>query len=92
MNVLKLEKIGYNDEYEVYGTKIILKEEETKFEAHLNGKHHKFTLPMAGKHNVLNAILGISVANKLGVTFESMEKGIANLKATSMRLTTYKKK
>ncbi|MBU3106577.1 UDP-N-acetylmuramoyl-tripeptide--D-alanyl-D-alanine ligase [Clostridium gasigenes] len=87
----KITKTGYNHEYEVYGTNIILKEEETEFEAHLNGKHHKFTLPMAGKHNVLNAMLAISVANKLGVTFESMEKGIANLEATSMRLQLIKK-
>lgn len=87
----KITKIGYNHEYEVYGTNIILKEEETEFEAHLDGKHHRFILPMAGKHNVLNAMLAIAVANKLGVTFESMEKGIANLEATSMRLQLIKK-
>lgn len=87
----KITKIGYNHEYEVYATNIILKEEETKFEVSLNGKHHKFTLPMAGKHNVLNAMLAISVANKLGVTLESMERGIVNLQATSMRLQVIKK-
>lgn len=87
----KIIKIGYNHEYEVYGTNIILKEEETEFEANLDGKHHKFRLPMAGKHNVLNAMLAIAVANKLGLTFESMEKGIANLEATSMRLQLIKK-
>lgn len=87
----KITKIGYNHEYEVYATNIILKEEEIEFEANLNGKSHKFNLPMAGKHNVLNAMLAIGVASKLGVTFESMEKGIANLEATSMRLELIKK-
>lgn len=87
----KIIKIGYNHEYDVYGNNIILMEEKTKFEAHLNGEAHKFTLPMAGKHNVLNAMLAIAVANKLGVTFESMDKGIANLEATSMRLQLIKK-
>lgn len=87
----KITKIGYNHEYEVYGTNIILEEEKTKFEANLNGKSHKFTLPMAGKHNVLNAMLAIAVANKLGLNFESMERGIANLEATSMRLQVIKK-
>lgn len=87
----KITKIGYNHEYDVYGNNIILMEEETKFEAHLNEETHKFTLPMPGKHNVLNAMLAIAVANKLGVTFESMEKGIANLEATSMRLQLIKK-
>lgn len=87
----KITKIGYNHEYEVYGTNIILKEEEIEFEANLNEKHHKFKLQVAGKHNVLNAMLAIAVANKLGLTFESMEKGIANLEATSMRLQLIKK-
>ncbi|MGL5086185.1 MAG: UDP-N-acetylmuramoyl-tripeptide--D-alanyl-D-alanine ligase [Clostridium sp.] len=87
----KITKIGYNHEYDVYGNNIILMEEETKFEAHINEKAHKFTLPMAGKHNVLNAMLAIAVADKLCVTFESMEKGIANLEATSMRLQLIKK-
>ncbi|MGL5352670.1 MAG: UDP-N-acetylmuramoyl-tripeptide--D-alanyl-D-alanine ligase, partial [Clostridium sp.] len=87
----KITKIGYNHEYDVYGSNIILMEEETKFEAHINEEAYKFTLPMAGKHNVLNAMLAIAVANRLGVTFESMDKGIANLEATSMRLQLIKK-
>lgn len=87
----KITKIGYNHEYEVNATNIILKEEEVQFDVRVNEDYHKFTLPMAGKHNVLNAMLAIGVAHKLGVTFESMEKGIANLEATSMRLQLIKK-
>lgn len=82
----KIEKIGYNHEYDVYATNIILRENSTEFTAHSNGKEYTFNLPMAGKHNVLNSMLAIQIALNLGVSFEEMEKGLKNLEATSMRL------
>ena len=50
-----------------------------------------FTLPMAGKHNVLNCMLAICVAKNLGLSFEDMKEGLKNLEATSMRLQMIKK-
>ena len=41
---------------------------------------------MVGEHNVLNALVGIQIAKKFGLTFEEMEKGLENFNATSMRL------
>ena len=87
----KVEKIGYNHEYDVYASNIILREEETEFLAHANGEKAVFTLPMAGKHNVLNSMLAIAVAKNLGVTFEEMKSGLKNIEATSMRLQLIKK-
>ncbi|GAB6170361.1 UDP-N-acetylmuramoyl-tripeptide--D-alanyl-D-alanine ligase [Clostridium carnis] len=84
-------KIGYNHEYDVIATNIILEEDKTIFDVVLNKERYTFKLPMAGKHNVLNAMLAIKVADSLGVTFEEMEKGINNLEATSMRLQVIKK-
>ena len=46
---------------------------------------------MAGKHNVLNAMLAIEVAECLGVSFNEMILGLDNLEATSMRLQVIKK-
>ena len=71
-NRFKVEKIGYNHEYDVYASNIILKEEETEFLAHAFGEEAVFNLPMAGKHNVLNTMLAIEVANCLNVSFEEM--------------------
>ena len=68
----KVKKIGYNHEYDVYASNIILREDETKFSAHAFGEEAVFTLPMAGKHNVLNAMLAIEVAECLGVSFNEM--------------------
>ena len=90
-NRFKVEKIGYNHEYDVYASNIILKEEETEFLAHAFGEEAVFNLPMAGKHNVLNTMLAIEVANCLNVSFEEMIKGLENLEATSMRLQVIKK-
>ena len=90
-NVFKVKKIGYNHEYDVYASNIILREEETEFLAHAFGEEAVFNLPMAGKHNVLNTMLAIEVAECLNVSFKQMVKGLENLEATSMRLQVIKK-
>lgn len=87
----KVKKIGYNHEYDVYASNIILREEETEFLAHAFGEEAVFNLPMAGKHNVLNTMLAIEVSECLGVSFKQMVKGLENLEATSMRLQVVKK-
>lgn len=87
----EIKKIGYNHEYDVYASNIILEEDKTTFTACSKEKEVVFEIPMAGKHNVLNSLLAIEVANKLKVSFEQMKKGLKNLEATSMRLQVIKK-
>lgn len=87
----KIKKTGYNHEYDIYATNIILRENSTEFTAHHKGEEYTFNLPMAGKHNVLNSMLAIDIAINLGVSFEEMNKGLKNLEATSMRLQVIKK-
>ena len=83
-------KIGYNHEYDVYAFNIILEEDKTTFTVKDKEEEIIFTIPMAGKHNVLNSMLAIEVAKKLNVTFDEMKRGIKNLEATSMRLQVIK--
>ena len=90
-NVFKVKKIGYNHEYDVYASNIILREDETEFLAHAFGEEAVFTLPMAGKHNVLNTMLAIEVAECLNVSFKEMILGLENIEATSMRLQVIKR-
>ena len=87
----EIKKIGYNHEYDVYASNIILEEDKTIFTVCDKEKEEVFTIPMAGKHNVLNSMLAIGVAKKLKVSFEEMKKGLQNLEATSMRLQVIKK-
>lgn len=49
------------------------------------------TLPMVGKHNVLNSLLAYGVCKEFNVSIEDINEGIKNLEATSMRLDIIKK-
>ena len=98
INLLKIKnkcfeilRIGYNHEYDVNAFNIILKEDNTTFSIKDKSHEYIFNIPMAGKHNILNSMLAIAVAKKLGVSFEEMQEGIKNLEATSMRLQVIKK-
>jgi UDP-N-acetylmuramate--alanine ligase len=45
-------------------------------------------LPMAGEHNVLNALAAIAVARELGVSAEDIRKGLAGFGGVRRRFTT----
>jgi UDP-N-acetylmuramate--alanine ligase len=45
-------------------------------------------IPLAGEHNVLNALAGIAVARELGVTDEAIRKGLADFGGVRRRFTT----
>ena len=83
----KIEKIGYDESYDVCARNVELTSEKTSFDVVTKDKEsYRFTLNMVGQHNVLNALLGIQISRDFGLTFEEMEKGLENFNATSMRL------
>jgi len=87
-----LQKTGYDESYDLYAKNVKLTCDTTSFEVVTKDNNtHIFTLNMVGEHNVLNALLGIQIGLDLGLTFEEMEKGLENFKATSMRLEFIKK-
>lgn len=82
-----LEKIGYDQCYDLYAKNIELTSETTAFDVVTKeNKSYRFTLNMVGQHNVLNALIGIQISKDFGLTFEEMEEGLKNFNATSMRL------
>ncbi len=83
---INVERTGYDKTYDLYAENIELTSESTSFDAVCGSKRHRFKLNMIGEHNVLNALLGIQISRDFGLTFEEMEKGLDNFKATSMRL------
>jgi UDP-N-acetylmuramoyl-tripeptide--D-alanyl-D-alanine ligase len=89
---LRLEKIGYDESYDVHAENIELTSDYTSFDAVTkDNKKYRFTLNMIGEHNVLNALIGIQIAKDFGLTFEEMEEGLKNFNSTSMRLEFIKK-
>ena len=81
-----IQRTGYDKKYDLYAENLELTSETTSFDAVCDNERYRFKLNMVGEHNVLNALLGIQISKKLGLTFEEMEKGLDNFKATSMRL------
>lgn len=49
---------------------------------------HDLFLPVAGRHNVQNAIAAIAVARELGVTDQAIRKGLAGFTGVKRRFTT----
>lgn len=85
-NEYEIVKTGYNSEDECFATDIEANLENTSFTLNYKGTKTRISLDMVGKHNVLNALLGIEAGFKLGLTIEEMIKGLNTLEATSMRL------
>lgn len=82
----KVLKTGYNKSFNYIARDIVLGESTTEFVLSSKDSIYKFTLPMVGQHNVLNALLAVAVARSLDVTLDEMKEGIDNFEATSMRL------
>jgi len=51
-------------------------------------RYEDLHLPMAGHHNVLNALAAIAVARELGVSAEDLRKGLAGFGGVRRRFTT----
>ncbi|KXX63653.1 UDP-N-acetylmuramoyl-tripeptide--D-alanyl-D-alanine ligase [Marichromatium gracile] len=58
----------------------------TRFVAHYGGESHALALPLAGEHNVRNALAAIAVALALRVEGEAIRDGLAALRPVPGRL------
>jgi UDP-N-acetylmuramoyl-tripeptide--D-alanyl-D-alanine ligase len=45
-----------------------------------------FALPVAGRHNAINALAAIAVGRHMGLTFDEIREGLASAKLTGMRI------
>ncbi|GIM27985.1 UDP-N-acetylmuramoyl-tripeptide--D-alanyl-D-alanine ligase [Clostridium polyendosporum] len=84
-------KTGTNDNFNIYAKDIKLLEDCTEFAVEAEGEEYRFVLPMLGKHNVQNCLLGIAAGRLLGMSLKDMNKGLNNIVPTSMRLEIIKK-
>lgn len=57
-----------------------------RFDAVAGDRSYTFTLPVPGKHNVMNALAAIGVGREMGLTDEEIAKGLATVVLTGMRL------
>lgn len=57
----------------------------TTFNVSYKGKNHAFALPLAGEHNVYNALAAISAGISLNITLEDMSEALKTVKNVKMR-------
>ena len=85
---------GTNPQAEVRAEKIAMGPDGSRFDAVFAPQGGEVTrlddlhLPMAGQHNVLNALGAIAVARELGVSGEDIRKGLAGFAGVKRRFTT----
>lgn len=74
-------KVGFEE-----NNKFIIKNYTENFEGvNFEIENEKYSFGMNGKHNCINASIGVAVGKKIGLTHEEIEKGLKNCKVTPMR-------
>jgi UDP-N-acetylmuramate--alanine ligase len=90
----RLVTYGTNPQAQVRATNLTMGPEGARFEALVTGPDGaaeslgEVALPMAGRHNVLNALAAIGVARELGVGAEAIRQGLAGFGGVRRRFTT----
>ena len=90
----RLVTYGVNPQAEVRAERIEMGPDGCRFDAVIRPhdgpalRWDGFHLPMAGHHNVLNALAAIAVARELGVDEEGVRKGLAGFGGVRRRFTT----
>ncbi len=60
-------------------------ENEMRFTIDVEGAH-SFVLPLLGNHNVLNALAAIAAGKTMGLSWDQIAKGLAEVKLSNMRM------
>jgi UDP-N-acetylmuramate--alanine ligase len=90
----RLVTYGTNPQAEVRATDIAMGPEGARFTVQLTNPDGdtrelgEVSLPMAGRHNVLNALAAIAVARELGVADADIQRGLAGFGGVRRRFTT----
>ena len=68
---------------------VALSEDDTSFAVALDGQavpDVRFTVPVPGRHNVLNGLAALAVGWRLGIEPEAMARGLASFRPSAMRM------
>ncbi|MDQ0216308.1 UDP-N-acetylmuramoyl-tripeptide--D-alanyl-D-alanine ligase [Oikeobacillus pervagus] len=84
-NRFRICTFGYSDQNTLYPVNIHQSHDGSVFSI-CGLDNVQFELPVLGKHNVLNALAAMLVANELDVSFESMKESLRHVELTKMRM------
>jgi len=85
---------GTNPQAEIRALNITMGPDGARFDVQLSPRVGEAStlvdlhMPMAGRHNVLNALAAVAVARELGVTHEAIRAGLAGFGGVKRRFTT----
>jgi len=72
---------------DIYATDVEFAPRVTSFTAHWEGQEwFRFSSPLSGRHNVLNALADIAIARFLGVDAEALQKGLDSFQGIKRRM------
>ena len=86
----KLITCGFEEDNDIYCKSYELINDSMKFIAVYNGEEHEFVIGSPAKHNVLNSLFAIAIANIYNIEEESIRKGLNDFKLSSNRLDVIK--
>lgn len=83
---VKIITFGIDEAADIRGSNLRNMGRETKFDCKLpDGEMCEFTVPMAGRHNVYNALAAVAAGVTLALTPEEIQSGLTNLEMSKMR-------
>ncbi|BCB02086.1 UDP-N-acetylmuramoyl-tripeptide--D-alanyl-D-alanine ligase [Bacillus sp. KH172YL63] len=85
LNLNHVETFGRGESNTIYPTRIEMDNQGSHFETSM-AEGETFFLPVLGQHNIHNALAGILIARKFGLSVEEMKEGLQTLKLTQMRM------
>jgi UDP-N-acetylmuramoyl-tripeptide--D-alanyl-D-alanine ligase len=85
LNLKHVETFGRSESNTIYPTKISMDNKGSYFETSF-AEGETFFLPVLGIHNIHNALAGILIARKFGLSVDDMKEGLQSLKLTQMRM------
>ncbi|KOA20980.1 UDP-N-acetylmuramoyl-tripeptide--D-alanyl-D-alanine ligase [Clostridium homopropionicum DSM 5847] len=82
----KIFRVGFGSNVDLKAKDIVIEEDMIEFSIEDKGLNNRFSIPIPGKHNVLNSLLAIAAGKLLGVEYSLMKESIKSINFTSMRL------
>lgn len=81
----KLYKIGFSDECDLYARNLKLNEDSIEYELTYLNENKKVSIPILGKHNVLNSLIAFKICEIFDIPIQLIEDKIKCLSGSSMR-------
>ncbi|TFE31880.1 UDP-N-acetylmuramoyl-tripeptide--D-alanyl-D-alanine ligase [Cohnella luojiensis] len=82
---VKVVTFGENPDNDWIARYIRVASDSTSF-ALAGDEEESFELPVAGRHNAVNALAAIAVGRQFGLSFEEIREGLSSVKLTGMRI------